>query len=72
LNKFKTPNQKTQKKHMNKESILGVVRHLLTFSGGLLVTKGIGLDEQMMLEAVGSIITLIGIVWSVRQKAEKE
>jgi len=53
---------------MNKESILGVVRHLLTFSGGLLVTKGIGLDEQMMLEAVGSIITLIGIVWSVRQK----
>lgn len=56
---------------MNKESILSVVRHLLTFGGGLLVSKGIGLDEQMMLEAVGSIITLIGIVWGVRQKAKK-
>ena len=54
---------------MNKESILGICRHILTFTGGLLVTKGIGLDEQMMLEAVGSIITLIGIVWSVRQKS---
>ena len=57
---------------MKKQSILGVVRHILTFGGGLLVSKGIGLDEQMMLEAVGSIITLIGIIWSVRQKAEKE
>ncbi len=55
---------------MNKESILGVVRHILTFGGGLLVSKG-ALDEPMMLEAVGSIITLIGIIWSVRQKAEK-
>jgi hypothetical protein len=64
--------KKHKKNHMNKESILGVVRHLLTFSGGLLVTKGIGLDEQMMLEAVGSIITLIGIVWSVRQKSASE
>jgi hypothetical protein len=57
---------------MNKESILGVIRHILTFGGGLLVSKGIGLEEQMMLEAVGSIITLIGIIWSVRQKAQKE
>ena len=57
---------------MNKESVLSIVRHLLTFGGGLLVSKGIGLDEQMMLEAVGSIITLIGIVWGVRQKAQKE
>tara|TARA_R100000329_G_scaffold130837_1_gene109973 strand:- start:23 stop:196 length:174 start_codon:yes stop_codon:yes gene_type:complete len=57
---------------MNKESILSVVRHILTFGGGLLVSKGIGLDEQMMLEAVGSIITLIGIVWGVSQKAQKE
>ena len=57
---------------MNKEYILGVIRHILTFGGGLLVSKGIGLEEQMMLEAVGSIITLIGIIWSVRQKAQKE
>jgi hypothetical protein len=57
---------------MNKESILGVIRHILTFGGGLLVSKGIGLEEQMMLEAGGSIITLIGIIWSVRQKAQKE
>ena len=53
---------------MNKESILGVIRHILTFGGGLLVAKGT-IEEPMMLEAVGSIITLIGIVWSIRQKS---
>jgi len=56
---------------MNKQSILGVVRHILTFGGGLLVAKGT-IEEPMMLEAVGSIITLIGIIWSIRQKAQKE
>ena len=52
---------------MNIESILGVIRHILTFGGGVLVSKGT-LDQTMMLEGVGAIITLIGIVWSIRQK----
>lgn len=52
---------------MNMEAILGVIRHILTFGGGILVSKG-SIDQTMMLEGVGAIITLIGIVWSIRQK----
>lgn len=52
---------------MSKQAILGVVRHILTFGGGILVSKGT-IDEATMLEAVGAIITITGIIWSVRQK----
>lgn len=52
---------------MSKEAILGVVRHILTFGGGLLVSRGT-ISEPTMLEGVGAIITLAGIVWSIRQK----
>jgi hypothetical protein len=52
---------------MNIEMVLGLVRHLLTFGGGYLVTKGI-VDEATVGTAVGSIITLGGIVWSVIAK----
>lgn len=48
---------------MTKEQILGVVRHLLTFFGGILVTKGL-IDETIVTEVIGGISTLIGAVWS--------
>lgn len=48
---------------MTKEQILGVVRHLLTFFGGILVTKGV-IDETIVTEVIGGISTLIGAVWS--------
>ena len=49
---------------MNKDQILGLVRHLLTFVGGFLITKGI-IDETTSVEAIGAITTLIGTIWSV-------
>lgn len=52
---------------MTKEQLLGVVRHGLTFLGGLLVTKGL-LDEGMLQEALGAVMTLVGAVWSVTAK----
>lgn len=52
---------------MKKEQILGVLRHTLTFLGGLIVMKGY-LDETMLTEIVGGIITLVGSVWSVIEK----
>ena len=48
---------------MNKEQVLGIVRHVLTFGGGWLVAKGI-LDEGTVLEIVGAVITILGAVWS--------
>lgn len=49
---------------MSKEQVLGVVRHGLTFVGGLLVTKGL-MDVDMVQEVMGAVITLVGAVWSV-------
>jgi hypothetical protein len=56
---------------MNMEMILGLVRHILTFGGGLLVTKGY-LDEATAQQAVGAVITLGGIVWSALAKKKAE
>lgn len=52
---------------MSKEMVLGVVRHVLTFGGGFLVTKGL-VEESIMLELVGGVITLVGGLWSVISK----
>lgn len=50
-----------------KEQVLGVMRHVLTFAGGFLVTKGL-VDEASLIEVVGAVSTLIGTVWSVVAK----
>lgn len=50
-----------------KEQILGVVRHTLTFVGGILVMKGI-LDETTLTEIIGGVITLTGTIWSIIEK----
>lgn len=52
---------------MKKEMILGLVRHTLTFIGGILIMKGI-VDEATFTEISGALITLIGGVWSVTIK----
>ena len=52
---------------MSKEMVLGIVRHVLTFGGGFLVTKGL-IEESIMLELVGGVITLVGGLWSVISK----
>lgn len=52
---------------MNKEQILGIVRHVLTFGGGILVTKGLA-TEAMSVELIGAAMTLIGGIWSILAK----
>ena len=49
---------------MNKEQVLGLVRHVLTFVGGILITKGL-LDVSTSTEIIGATVTLIGSIWSV-------
>jgi|TARA_R110000868_G_scaffold362688_2_gene624934 hypothetical protein len=56
---------------MNKEQVIGIVRHALTFIGGVLVAKGLASDTVIM-ELTGSIIALIGGVWSIVVKIKSE
>jgi hypothetical protein len=53
---------------LTKEQWLGIVRHSLTFVGGILITKGI-VDEGVWAEISGAALTLVGGVWSVAAKA---
>jgi hypothetical protein len=53
---------------MNKEKVLGIIRHTLTFIGGLLVMKGL-IGESIVDGVVGSVITLVGTIWSVINKS---
>jgi len=52
---------------MKKEQILGIVRHSLTFIGGILLMKGL-IDEAAWTEISGSAMTLVGTIWSVVDK----
>ena len=64
LNKLR---KEISKPDMKIASVLSVVRHILTFAGGILVSKGV-IDEGTLTELVGGIITVGGIVWGILQK----
>ena len=49
---------------MNKEQVLGIIRHTLTFVGGILIMKGLA-TEAMTQETIGAVITAAGAVWSI-------
>jgi len=51
----------------NKEKILGLVIHTLTFVGAIYITKGI-IDETLVTELIGGAITLTSAIWSVISK----
>jgi hypothetical protein len=57
-------------KQMNRDAILGIVRHILTTGGGVLVTNGTLTSEQLQTGA-GSLIVLVGIIWSVWAKKKE-
>jgi hypothetical protein len=50
-----------------KEKTLGIIRHGLTFVGGVLVTQGV-LDDALFAELFGAIMTVVGGIWSVVDK----
>jgi hypothetical protein len=52
---------------LTKEQVLGIVRHALTFVGGIVVMKGLA-DEGLVNEIIGGVITLTGAIWSVIAK----
>jgi len=52
---------------MNQEQKNGLIRHTLTFVGGLLLYNGL-LNENEVQEGISAIMTLIGLVWSIIEK----
>jgi hypothetical protein len=52
---------------LTKEQVMGIVRHTLTFVGGLLIAKGL-IDESILTEVVGGLTTLSGAIWSIIAK----
>lgn len=53
--------------NLTQDQWLGIIRHTLTFAGGILITKGL-VDESIWAEISGGAIALIGAVWSVIAK----
>ena len=53
--------------NLSKEQVLGIVRHTLTFIGGIVVMKGL-VDEATVTEIIGGVLTLAGTIWSVIDK----
>jgi hypothetical protein len=49
---------------MKQEQVLGIIRHALTFVGGILIIKGIA-TEAVTNEVIGAVITAVGAVWSL-------
>ena len=50
-----------------KEQVLGLIRHALTFVGGIIIAKGY-IDEALTAELIGGVMTLVGAIWSVASK----
>lgn len=50
-----------------KDQILGLIRHVITFVGGIIVAKGV-LDADLSEEIIGGLMTVVGGIWSVISK----
>lgn len=55
---------------MQKELILAFARHVLTFGGGFIAAKGV-MDQALVNEAIGAIMTLAGVAWSAIDKKKR-
>ena len=54
---------------LTKEQLLGIVRHTVTFVGGILIAKGY-IDNSILAEVVGAATALAGAVWSIISKKQ--
>ncbi len=52
---------------MTKEQKLGLIRHTLTFVGGILLAKGL-VDESLLTDMIASVMVLVGGFWSIASK----
>ena len=54
---------------LSKEQVLGIVRHGLTFLGGILLIKG-HVSEGQWYEISGAAMSVLSVVWSVVDKKQ--
>lgn len=54
---------------MGQDDVMGILRHVLTTGGGVLVTDGY-LSASQSQDAVGAILVLLGIAWSLWNKQQ--
>jgi hypothetical protein len=52
---------------LTQEQILGIIRHTLTFVGGIVIARGLA-DETVVTEIIGGVVTLVGAIWSIIDK----
>ena len=52
---------------MNRGQLEGIVRHVLTFVGGILVIQGV-VEESLLNELIGGVVALAGTLWSIFSK----
>ena len=52
---------------LTKEQVLGIIRHALTFIGGIVIARGLA-DETVVTEIIGGVVTLVGAIWSIVAK----
>jgi hypothetical protein len=61
---------------MNKEQVIGLLRHLLPFIGGIATARGYIAQEswtvfsEQLLQMAGPVITIAGLVWSYFDKTD--
>ena len=58
---------------LSKNQVEGIVRHILTGVGGVLIALGV-LEEAILTEAIGIATTVTGVIWSIidKNKGNKE
>jgi hypothetical protein len=54
---------------MSQNVIMAIIRHGLTFVGGMLIAKGI-ISEGMVAEISGLIMTAVATIWSIVEKVK--
>jgi len=52
---------------MTKEKWYSIIRHTLTFAGGMLVLKGT-IDESVANQIIAGVMTLVGLIWGQVEK----
>lgn len=56
---------------MSQEQIFGVIRHLFTAVGGIVIAQGY-ISDVMFTSLSGAVLSLVGIIWSIVSKKPVE